>query len=77
LDINGNIKKNKINKMEKIEIIKTFFINFNYLKDQFVNSLMTLNNERLLVNEIKKKQYLVSDTKPNPELFDKYKKIIK
>jgi hypothetical protein len=63
--------------MEKIEIIKTFFINFNYLKDQFVNSLMTLNNERLLVNEIKKKQYLVSDTKPNPELFDKYKKIIK
>lgn len=60
-----------------IQIIKTIFLNFNYLKSMLINEIKKLTNERMLINEIEKKSYIIKSGPPNPELFDKYKKIIK
>lgn len=56
-----------------IQNIKTFFIEFNYLKSYFTLEVNKLTNERLMGEYLDKKKYLVEHQVTNKELFEKYK----
>jgi len=55
--------------------IKTLYLNWNYLKTQFFNTLTKLNAERLMAKIIKDKKYLLEYGHPDKENFKKYKAI--